>query len=232
MQKLFALLLLTAVFSAQADEQEIRKSLIGSFPNIVGLDRVSKTPYSGLYEVVIGDELLYTDAQGKYLFKGSIIEVKSRSDLTEQRRHELFAIEFDKLPLNLALKKVKGNGKRKMAIFEDPNCGYCKRLDKELVKVSDVTIYTFLYPIFQGSDELVRNVLCSKDPVKAWDDLMLNGTKAPQANCKTSTDKVMALGNKLHISGTPNLIFADGTQAPGYLPAEELEKMLDKTTAK
>lgn len=232
MRKLFALLLLACLSSAYAAENEIRQSLQSKFPNIGKLEHVVKTPYAGLYEVVIGDQLLYTDAQGLYLFDGSVIEVSNRTDLTEQRRRQLFAIEFDKLPLDLAVKKVKGNGKRKMAYFTDPNCGYCKKLEKELSKVSDVTLYLFLYPIFQGSDEIVRNVRCAKDPVKAWDDLMLNGVTPPGASCKLPTEKVKALGKKLRVTGTPNLIFADGVQAPGYLPAEELEKRLSEAAKK
>jgi len=228
--KKFIPLILCAVFAyAHAGEAEIRQSLQSKFPNVGKLEHVVKTPYAGLYEVVIGDQLLYTDAQGKYLFDGSIIDVTSRDDLTDKRRRQLFAIEFDKLPLELAIKKVKGNGKRKLAQFTDPNCGYCKRLEKELSKVNDVTIYSFLYPIFQGSDEIVRNVRCAKDPVKAWDDLMLNGVMPTYATCDTTTDKVIALAKKFRIRGTPNIIFGDGTQVPGYLPAEELEKHLNKS---
>lgn len=232
MNKLLSLLLLTFCFVAHAGEAEIRQSLQSKFPNIGKLEHVVKTPYSGLYEVVVGEQLLYTDEQGLYLFDGSIIEVKSRSDLSEQRRHQLFAIEFDKLPLELAVKKVKGNGKRQLAFFTDPNCGYCKKLEKELAKVNDVTLYMFMYPIFPGSEEIVRNVRCAKDPVKTWDDLMLKGIAPANVSCKVSTDKVIALGRKLKVNGTPNLIFADGTQIPGYLPAEELEKHLKEAGKK
>ncbi|WP_435628411.1 DsbC family protein [Candidatus Ferrigenium straubiae] len=217
---------------AQAGEEEIRQSLQGKFPNIGKLEHIVKTPYAGLYEVVINDQLLYTDAQGQYLFDGSVIEVNSRRDMTEERRRVLFAIEFDKLPFDLAVKKVKGNGKRKLAYFSDPNCGFCKRLEKELSKVNDVTLYLFLYPIFQGSDELVRNVYCAKNPVKAWDELMLDGKVPTNASCKTPTDKVLALGKKLRVNGTPNLIFGNGIQIPGYLPAEELEKRLNEAGKK
>ena len=221
------LFLLVWITSAQAGENEIRQSLQSKFPNIGKLEHVVKTPYAGLYEVIVNDQLLYTDEQGRYLFDGSVIEVESRRDVTEERRRVLFAIEFDKLPLDLAVKKVKGDGKRKLAYFSDPKCGYCKRLEGELGKIDNVTLYLFLYPIFQGSDELVRNVYCAKDPVKAWDDLMLNGIASASAPCKPPTDKVLALGKKLRVGGTPNLIFGDGTQVPGYLPAEELEKRLN-----
>lgn len=221
--------LLALLSSAHAGETEIRKSLQDKFPGIGKLEHVVKTPYAGLYEIVLDGQLLYTDEKGLYLFNGSIIETKSRRNLSDEKRRKLFAISFDKLPLNLAVKKVKGNGQRKMAYFTDPNCSFCKRLEKELAKVSDVTLYLFLYPIFPNSGEIVRNVLCAKDQVKAWDDLMLNDVAPPSANCETSTDKVLALGKELRINGTPNLVFGNGTQSPGYLPAEEIENNLNDT---
>lgn len=232
MKKFLWLCLLALTTNAYADEAAIRQSLQNKFPNIGKLEHVIKTPYAGLYEVVVGEQLLYTDEQGQFIFDGSIIEVKNRTDVTEQRRRKLFAIDFDKLPLDLAVKKVKGNGKRKMAYFTDPNCGFCKKLERELSKVNDVTLYMFLYPIFQGSDELVRNVRCNNEPTKAWDELMLKGNAPATANCATPTDKVISLAKKLRVNGTPNLIFADGMQSPGYLPAEELDKRLNETTKK
>lgn len=232
MNKIITLLLLIACSSAHAGETEIRQSLQNKFPNIGKLEHIVKTPYAGLYEVVVGDQLLYTDEQGLYLFDGSIIDAKSRTDLTEQRRHQLFAIEFDKLPLELAVKRVKGNGQRKLAYFTDPNCAYCKKLEKELTKVNNVTLYLFMYPIFPGSEEIVRNVRCSKDPIKAWDEQMLKGNAPERAICKVPTDKIIALAKRLRVNGTPNLIFADGTQSPGYLPADELEKRLNEAVKK
>lgn len=216
-------LLLLAFSAAQAGEIEIRQSLQSKLGK---LEHVVKTPYAGLYEIMVGDKVLYTDEQGLYLFNGSIIDLKSRTDLTEQRQHQLF--NFDKLPLELAIKKVKGNGKRRLAYFTDPQCGYCKKLEKELAKVSDVTLYLFIYPIFPGSEEIARNVRCAKNPASAWDELMLKGVQPAAASCKTSTDKVLEFGHSRQVNGTPNLIFADGTQVPGYLPAEELEKNLNK----
>lgn len=224
---LCALMLTTLLPTAHAGEKEIRQSMQSRFPNIGRLEHVVKTPYSGLYEIVIDGQLFYIDAQGQYLFEGSVIDTKTRRDLSEERRSKLFAIDFDSLPLDLAVKRVKGNGKRKMAYFTDPNCTYCKRLEKELSKVSDVTLYIYLFPLFEGSDAIVRNVYCAKDPIKAWDDLMQNGAAPANANCKTPTEQVKALGKKLRVSGTPNLIFANGVQAPGYMPAEELEKRLN-----
>lgn len=227
-----SLFLFAWLSSAQAGESEIRLMLQSKFPNKGNIEHIIKTPYSGLYEILIGDQLIYSDEQGEYLFDGSVIEVKTRTNLTEQRHSQLIAVDFDKLPFDLAVKKVKGNGKRKLALFTDPNCEFCKRLEKELTKVSDITLYLFLYPIFENSGETVRNVYCAKDPVKAWDDLMLNGIAPASASCKTFTDKVLALGKKMRLKGTPNLIFANGIRAPGYLSVEELEKHLNEASIK
>jgi len=229
MKTLIPLLLFILWSSAHAGENEIRMSLQSKFPNIGKIEHIVKTPYSGLYEIVIDNQLLYTDANGEYIFEGNVIDAKSRRDLSEERRRVLFAIDFDKLPLDLALKKVKGNGKRKLAIFTDPNCSFCRRLEKELSGVTDVTLYFFMYPIFPGSDEIVRNVLCSKNPIKAWDDWMLSDIAPAKAVCATQTEKVLALGQKLHVNGTPNLIFGNGIQSPGFLPMKELEKNLNVT---
>ena len=219
----FVLLLFASLSPAQAGENEIRQMFESKFPNKGKVEHVIKTPYSGLYEVLIGDQLIYVDEQGKYLFDGSVIEVKSRTNITEHRLSELLAVDFNRLPLDSAIKRVKGNGKRKLALFTDPNCEYCKRLEKELSNVSDVTLYLFLIPIFPHSEEIVRNVHCAKDPVHAWDDWMLNGVAPPHADCKTSIDKLVELGKKLRIKTTPNLIFINGKRAAGYLSAEELE---------
>jgi thiol:disulfide interchange protein DsbC len=229
MKKLLPLLLLTLMSSVFAGEEEIRQSLQSKFPGVGKIEHIVKTPYAGLYEIIIDDQLLYTDEKGEFVFEGNVIEAKSRRDLSEERRRILFAIDFDKLPLDLAVKKVKGNGKRKVAIFTDPNCSFCRKLEKELSRVNNVTVYFFMYPIFPGSDEIVRNVLCSKNPVKAWDDWMLSEIAPAKAICATKTDKVLALGKKLHVNGTPNLIFANGMQSPGFLPAEALERNLNET---
>ncbi|HEY0664461.1 MAG TPA: DsbC family protein [Gallionella sp.] len=222
-------LLLAMLSSAHAGEKEIRESFRDNFPGIGKIEHIIKTPYSGLYEVLVEGQVVYMDDKGQYLFNGNIMDTKTRRNLTEERRRVLFAINFKDLPLELAVKKVKGNGKRQMAYFTDPNCSYCKKLEQELAKISDVTLYLFLYPIFPNSDVIVRNVLCSANPAKTWDELMLKGVAPAAANCETSTGKVLALGQKLRVNGTPNLIFGNGTQSPGYLPAEELEKNLNQS---
>jgi thiol:disulfide interchange protein DsbC len=227
MKILIALFMLTLLSSAHAGENEVRKSLQSNIPDIGKVEHIVKTPYSGLYEVIIDGQLLYTDEKGRYVFEGNVIDLKSRHNLTDDRRRVLFAIDFDKLPLDLAVKRVKGDGKRKMAIFTDPNCGFCRKLEKELSRVTNVTIYRFMYPIFPGSDDIVRNVLCSKDPSKTWEDWMLSEVVPAAATCDTQTAKVKELGKKLHVNGTPNLVFANGNQSPGYLSFEDLEKNLN-----
>lgn len=228
----FIVLLFASLTPAQAGEKEIRLMLQSKFSNKGNIEHIIKTPYAGLYEILIGDQLIYSDENGEYLFDGSVIEVKSRSNLTEQRHSQLIAIDFDRLPLDLALKKVKGNGQHKLAYFTDPNCAYCKRLEKELTKISDITLYLFLYPILPDSEEIVRNTHCAMDPVKAWDDWMLNGIEPASSSCKTFTEKVVALGKKLRIKATPNLILSNGVRAPGYITAEELEKYLKEASKK
>jgi thiol:disulfide interchange protein DsbC len=227
----YLLLLLTAFFclNSYADEAKVKSMLEKNYPQIGKVDNVYKAPFLGLYEVVTDDQLFYTDEKARYLINGSIYDLKSGRNLTEERSHKLFAVDFDSLPFELAVKRVKGNGQRKMAYLTDPNCGYCKKLEGVLKNVDNVTLYRFLYPIFPGSDEKVRNILCSNDPNKTWEDWMLNGVPPPSGNCATQTEKVLALGKKLHVNGTPTLIFADGTQVPGYMPAADLEKALNGT---
>lgn len=220
------LLLATSISCAYAGEAEIKSSLQKKVPQIGQINTVSKSPVPGLYEVITQDHLFYTDEKGQYLIDGAVFDLKTMRNITEERSRKLFALDFSKLPLELAVKIVKGKGDRKLAIFTDPNCGFCKKLEKELLQIDNVTIYQFLYPVFPGSEEKARAVWCSKDRAKAWNDLMLNDITPPAGNCDTPTTKVLALGRKLKVNGTPALIFADGTINPGYLPASELEKAL------
>lgn len=224
--------MLLTISCAHAGEAEIKETLQKNYPRLGQIRQVSPAPIPGLYEVVTQDHLFYTDDKVQYLIDGSLYELKSMRNLTDERERKLFAIDFDSLPLKLALKKVKGNGSRKLVIFTDPNCGFCKRLEHELAKVDNITIYRMLYPVFPGSDEKVRNVLCSKNPNRAWENLLLNNKLPPAANCATQTNQVLALGQKYKVSGTPTLIFADGTLVPGYLPAATLEKALNDAASR
>lgn len=228
-----------ALFIAQAalaDENDVKKAVGPVLEQLFGpgvkADAVRKAGVLNLYEIQIGGELLYTDENASYLVQGDILDVKARRNLTEERKNKLAQIKFSDLPLDLAIKQVKGNGKRVIATFEDPNCTYCKKLAKELQGISDVTIYTFVYPIFPNSGDLSKNIWCAADRAKAWNDYMLNGTAPAAAKCDASAiDKTMALGRHLNIRGTPAMFFADGSRVPGYMPAALLEKALDKGSA-
>ena len=235
MFRILLLLLLTISFAhAETDKAAtIKETLQKNYAQLIGpVDQVNKSPIPGLYEVVTGDHIFYTDKKAQYLIDGQMFDLKGRKNLTEARARKLFAVDFAALPLDLAIKKVKGDGSRTMAYFTDPNCGYCKKLEQELRDVDNVTLYLFLYPIFEGSAEKVQGILCSADKVKAWDDLMLNGVQPAAGTCDVPTGKVMELGRKLKVNGTPALIFANGVINPGYMPAANLNKALDDNRKK
>jgi thiol:disulfide interchange protein DsbC len=221
-------LLSVSAFGETAQETAIKKTLE---PRLEGskIDSVTKTPYGGLFEVRIGGDILYTDAKGEYMFVGRVINTKSKEDYTKARVEEVNRIKFADLPLDAAMKQVKGNGKRVIAVFEDPNCGYCKRFRHTLQEMDNVTVYTFMYNILaEDSAVKSKNIWCTEDRTKAWDDWMLNGKAAPTApeHCSTPNDKVFELGHRLKISGTPTIFFADGTRIPGAVDAKTLEGKL------
>lgn len=233
MIKLFLALLISLSFSyAHADAAKVKDLLQKNYPQLGPIDKTYKTNILGLYEVVAQGMLFYTDKNAQYLINGNIIDLKTMRNLTEERSQKLFAIDFNNLPFDLAIKKVKGNGQRKMAYFSDPNCGFCQKLESELKNVDNVTLYLFMLSIFQGSDKKVQGVWCSKDRVKAWDNLMQSHIQPPAGTCDTPTSKLMELSQKLNINGTPALIFSDGTLIPGYRPAAELEKALNNASSR
>ena len=219
--------LATSLF-ASAQESAIRKTLAERIPQLEKIDEVQSTPMPGLYEVRIGTDVFYTDAKGNYLIQGELIDTKARRNLTEDRIAKLSAVDFSALPLADAFTVVHGTGARKLAVFEDPNCGYCKRFERDLQKVQDVTIYTFLYPILSpDSAEKSRNIWCAKDRVAAWQDHMLRDKVTPPASCDTSAlQRNLAFGKKFKITGTPTLIFVDGSRVPGAINDTEVEKRL------
>jgi thiol:disulfide interchange protein DsbC len=217
--------------TAYADEAEIKKSVEALFSG-AKVDAVRKAGVMGLYEVQIGTDIIYSDEKGTYLIQGEILDTKSRKNLTEGRKTKLAQIKFSDLPLELAVKTVKGNGKRVFATFEDPNCGYCKKLAKELAGVTDYTMYTFLFPILApDSTDKSRAIWCAADQAKAWNDWMVNGVPAKEATCDNPIEKVTTLGQKLGIHGTPTIFFTDGNRIPGFVPAAQLEQMLNKVAA-
>ena len=207
--------------------ESIRKGFAERFPGIE-IAEVNSTPFPGLFEVRIGMDLLYTDVNVDYILQGSLVDAKTRKDLTAHRLEKLSQVSFDALPLELAIKQVKGNGARKMAIFEDPNCGYCKRLHQTLKDVDNTTIYTFLFPILSPDSEVkARNIWCAPDQAATWRAWMLDGRSPPDANCATPVDTVLALGKKLMVQGTPAIIFADGSRVNGAMPLDDIQKKLD-----
>ena len=214
--------------AAQAQEAAIRKNLAERVPQLAKIDEVSKTAMPGLFEVRVGTDILYTDAEGNFIIQGSLIDVKTRRNLTEERTEKLLAVDFDTLPIKDAFTIVRGNGKRKLAVFEDPNCSYCKRFERDLQKVDNVTIHMFLYPILsQDSTDKSRNIWCAKDRAKAWRDWMGRDSAAPAAQCDAAAlTRNLEFGRKHKITGTPTLIFADGSRVPGAIPAAQVEKFL------
>ena len=223
---------LTASAAALAQEADIRKALAERIPQMDKIDEVRPTPMKGLYEVRIGTDLFYTDAKGNYVIQGELIDTKARRNLTEDRINKLTAVDFDALPLKDAFTIVRGDGKRKLAVFEDPNCGYCKRFERDMQNVDNVTVYLFLYPILSpDSAEKSRNIWCAKDKVAAWQDLMVRDKPVPAASCDTSAlQRNLAFGRKYKITGTPTLIFTDGSRVPGAIGAQEIEKRLAEAT--
>jgi len=208
-------------------EANIKKLIEPRLGKDVKVDSVKETPYAGLYEVRIGDEIRYTDKTATYLMVGHIFNMKTSQDLTQQRIDDLNKIDFSTLPLESALKTVKGNGKRVIAVFEDPNCGYCKRFRQTTLKELDnVTVYTFMYNILsEDSFTKSRNIWCAADRNKAWDDWMLAGkaAAAAPAGCVAPNDKVLALGQQMKINGTPSIFFADGSRIPGAIDLKTIE---------
>jgi thiol:disulfide interchange protein DsbC len=229
-------LLIAVALPTLADEAEIRKNLAQRLPEFPKIDEVIKTPVPGLWEVRIGNELLYTDADGSYIFEGELIDTKNKANLTRQRIAKLTAIKFDELPLKDAMVIKQGNGSRKLAVFADPNCGYCKRLERDLVALKDVTIYTFVYPVLgPDSNEKSRAIWCSKDALKTWRDWMIDGVAVPRAmgQCNDgAVTRTVEYGKKYRINGTPALIFENGERVPGALSGADLAKRLDEAKKK
>ncbi|MDR4514461.1 DsbC family protein [Nitrosomonas sp.] len=228
--KRFIPILLLCLFSGSswADEETVKKAIAPHFPG-AKIESLRKTPYLGLYEALVGGELFYTDEKAEYFFFGHIVDTKTRTSVTNERLQEIKAarrVPLDSLPLEFAIKIVKGNGERKLAVFTDPNCPYCKQLEKELLNITDVTIYTLLYPVLRGSMELSTSIWCAQDQIKAWDDFMLRGIKPKDQDCETPLPTLVRSGQENRVTGTPTLIFADGSIVGGMIPAEAIEEQL------
>jgi thiol:disulfide interchange protein DsbC len=220
-KSLFKILTLSVLLAqaAIADEAAVKQRVQASFPG-AEIQSITKTSFAGLYE------------NADYFFIGSIFDTKNQRNLTEERVQKLMAVKFDTLPLDSAIKIVKGNGKRKMAVFSDPDCPYCKKLEQDMSKVTDVTIYVLLYPIAElhpDSANKAKAIWCAPDKAKAWNEWMLKGNLPKnEGTCDTPIAKLGELGKKLRVYGTPTIIFADGRRVPGAIPAAEIEKNLNR----
>ncbi len=233
--KSFAVLLMTTLGLplAHAGEKEARQAVQALAPE-ARVVSVTRTPLPDLYEVVVdgprGKAVVYASGKGDYVLVGELLDVKQRRNVTGERMERLNAIDFDSLPLNQAIKMVQGNGKRRLAVFSDPDCPYCRKLEPELAKLNDVTIYIFPYPLPMHPDAGRKSKLvwCSKDRLQAWRDMMLRNRlpEGGRSDCDHPVDKNLALGQRLRIDGTPALIFGDGRRIPGYVEAERIEQML------
>lgn len=220
-----------------AQEALIRENLPKAIPKLPKIDEVRASPIPGLYEVRYGGtEILYTDAKGEHVVQGEIIETKSMTNLTEQRIEKLTAVDFDKLPVKDAFIIKQGSGARKMAIFVDPNCGYCKRFERDVANLKDVTVYTYLLPIL-GPDSMAKakDIWCAPDKGKTWRAWMIDGV-VPARNmgsCDTAAlERNSDFARKFRINGTPAIFFEDGTRKPGALPGDAVEKLLVQASKK
>ncbi|HVN44300.1 MAG TPA: DsbC family protein [Steroidobacteraceae bacterium] len=214
--------------------ERVTTTLQQRFPG-AKIDSIHRAPLSGLLEVVYPDQLVYVTEDAELMFVGTILDTRTREDLTQRRWNEYNAIDFSVLPQELAIKVVKGNGSRLLAVFEDPRCPYCKQLERHLQNVTDTTVYVFLYPLEQihpGATDVANRIWCSKDRAGAWSGWMLNGTEpaplSPECDI-TAIGKLTALGTQLHINSTPTLFLSDGQRARGAMSAEQLEAALAQT---
>jgi thiol:disulfide interchange protein DsbC len=231
---LVAVATLAAVFgigiAAQADQTTDKiKSTLQSRIGDADIKSVEKSPVPGLYEVNLGAQIVYTDATGNYLLMGDLVDTRTRTNITEARLAETNKIDFAKLPFENAVKVVKGTGARKIAVFSDPNCPYCKQLETTLKSVDNVTVYTFLYPVLSPDSTVKsKSIWCSKDRSSAWEGWMLDhAAPTAAASCDTTAiDKNLKLGQSMNVTGTPTVFLADGRRLPGAVPADRLEKEL------
>ena len=222
--------LLLASASLWAQDANLKKTLAERLPSLPKIEEISKTPMPGVFEIrVQGNELFYTDAKGDFLIQGALIDTKQKRNLTEERNDKLSAVPFDSLPLKYAFTQIKGNGKRKLVVFADPNCGYCKRFERDLQKIDNVTIYHMMYPVLgEASKVKSRNIACAKDRAKTWNDWMLQGIAPPAAACDNhNIEAIVEFGKKNRINGTPTLFFADGSRVPGAIEAAQIETLLN-----
>ncbi len=232
LRKIVSMALMSAFSTfAMADEASVKKAVEAAYPKFK-VEKVTKTPYAGLYEVFMGGQIIYTDAKLTFIIaEGRLVDPKTKKDITGERLEELTKIDFSSLPLELAIKVVRGNGSRKLVVFSDVDCPYCKRLERnELANITDVTVYTFLYPIEQLHPDAANKsklIWCAKDRIKTWEDWILRDQLPSAAGtCEVPLEKIAQLARKVGVTSTPTLIFADGKRMLGAQPYKEIERML------
>jgi thiol:disulfide interchange protein DsbC len=208
-------------------EDKVKAALKKNVPE-APVDSVRKVPYGGLYEVIVGGDIYYTDETGSFILIGSLVDLKTKQNITEARLRTVNAIKWTELPLDHAIKITRGNGSRKVAIFEDPNCGYCKRFERDLLGVTDITVYVLLYPILSpDSVEKSKAVWCAGDRGKMWlDHMTRDAAITGDTKCDTPIDKILALGREKKVQGTPTIVFENGDRVPGAITREDFEKKL------
>jgi thiol:disulfide interchange protein DsbC len=225
-----AVLLIPAAFAADNVEATIRATLAQRLPNLPHIDEITKSPVPGLYELRLGSQVIYSDAQGSFVIEGEIIDTAKHANVTQERIESLTAFDFSRLPLKDAVVWKKGSGARKLVVFADPNCAYCKKLERDLNNVGDITVYTFMIPILGGdSPARARDIWCARNSGAVWRSWMIDGATPPAAtaNCDTSAlSRNVALGQKHGVTGTPSLVFENSERVPGIISAADLEKKL------
>ena len=223
---LFSFLSISIGMVQAQSEQQVRSDLQKKVGPNTKIKSVSPSPIPGIYEVLVGNEVFYTDTNSKYLIQGEIIEIATGKNITEQKQADLNRIKWSELNPSNALKVVRGNGSRQLAVFSDPNCGYCKRLDKSIQQLENVSIYTYLIPILSADSALKsKQIWCSADPQKTYIDWMVNGiAPSGKSDCTTPLDKNMAFAKTYGVTGTPTLFFADGSRFPGAVQITDIEK--------
>lgn len=211
-----------------ATEASVKAALQSRLGPGAPVEQVRKAPFLGMWEARVGDDLVYTDGEANYLFLGNVIDTKSRQNLTQARLDELNKVSFKDLPLDLAFKTVRGKGERVLVEFADPNCGYCKRFRQQIASLDNVTIYTFLYPILSDDSHVKsRQIWCASNKQKAFEDWMTsNVAPSGKGECTNPVEKVVDLGQKLKVTGTPTLFFADGRRVAGAIPLDRVEAMM------
>lgn len=229
----FALATLMACSFANATVKDLEKNLIKQYP-ASNFSNVEETKIKGIYEVTLGKNIAYTDVAGKYFLFGNMVDMATQTDLTAEKREALDKVDFDKLPFDQAIKIVKGKGERKIAVFSDPDCPFCKRLEQEIQKIDNITMYVFLNPLKQlhpRAPEISKQIWCSKDRAGAWQDYLLGGI-APTASsqCENPVDETVRLAQRMGFTGTPMSILVDGTKIMGAKSASELDYALTRST--